>query len=304
MAKTDALSILESTEVKEKLKELDGNLIEAIQKDALSNRLKNTEYSGDPTSGSVVINRFKNSESAKYGTARAAGKGTKLTNNGKVTINLDTDREIIEEIENKDLKFFAVGGLAERRTKNHSKRMAAELDRAFFTLAESKAKAVTLATGVTDIEDVMEAAIQQIETTNNDWVDGVDRADIDLVLSTTAYGKLRKYVDVVDGGVGAEEAPLFHGVRVYSNTRQTADVIVMRHGSIGQPVSIDDYDAERIGLSNASAIELFYSYGTAAVTPDLIAKIVKLPVAAASTSGSGDSGTGTTGTDASTGGNS
>lgn len=277
MAKTDALSILESAEVKEKLAELDGNLIESIQKDALSNRLKNTDYSGDPTTGSVVINRFKNSESAVYGTARTAGKGSKLKNTGKVTINLDTDKEIIEEIENKDLKFFAVGGLAERRTRNHSKRMAAELDRAFFALAESKAKAVTLDDGVFNIEDVVEAAIQQIEKTNNDWVDGVDRADIVVTLTPSAYGKLRKYVDVIDGGVGAEEAPLFHGVRVYSNTRQTADVIVMRQGSIGQPVSIDDYAAERIGLSNASAIELFYSYGTAAVTPDLIAKIATLP---------------------------
>ena len=277
MAKTDALSILESAETKEKLAELDGKLIDSIQKDALSNRLKNTEYSGDPTTGSVVINRFKNSESAEYGTARKNGKGSQITNNGKVTINLNVDREIIEEIENKDLKLFAVGGLAERRTANHSKRMAAELDRAFFALAEKKATTVTLAAGVTNIEDVVEAAIQQIETTKNDWVDGVDRSDIELVLSTKAYGKLRKHVDIIDGGIGAEEAPLFHGVRVYSNTRQTADVIVMRHGSIGQPVSITNYDAERIGLSNASAIELFYSYGTEAVTPDLIAKIASLP---------------------------
>lgn len=283
MAKTDALSILESAETKEKLAELDGKLIDSIQKVALSNRLKNTEYSGDPTTGSVVINRFKNSESAEYGTARRNGKGSQITNNGKVTINLNVDREIIEEIENKDLKLFAVGGLAERRTANHSKRMAAELDRAFFALAEKKATAVTLAAGVTNIEDVVEAAIQQIETTKNDWVDGVDRSDIEVVLSTTAYGKLRKHVDIIDGGIGAEEAPLFHGVRVYSNTRQTADVIVMRHGSIGQPVSITNYDAERIGLSNASAIELFYSYGTEAVTPDLIAKIASLPAETAAT---------------------
>lgn len=91
---------------------------------------------------------------------------------------------------------------------------------------------------------------------------------------------LRKYVDRIDGGVGAEEAPLFHGVRVYSNTRQTADVIVMRQGSVGQPVSIDEYDAERVGLSNAVAVELFYSYGTAAITPDLIAKVENLPAVA------------------------
>ena len=101
----------------------------------------------------------------------------------------------------------------------------------------------------------------------------VDRADIEISLTPKAYGKLRKYVDVIDGGVGVESAPLFHGSRVYSNTRQTADLVIMYHGAVAQPVSITPYDAERIGLSNAYAIELFYSFGTKAVMPDLIGKI-------------------------------
>lgn len=271
MAKTDALSILQAQSTKDKLAEKDGALIDSIQKDALSSRLKNTEYSGDPTTGSVVINRFKNSASNAYGTARAAGKGGNLLNNGKVTINIDTDKEIIEEIEGKDITMHAVQGLIDRRTANHSKRMAAELDRAFFACAEDAATEIT--TTATGIEDIVEAAIQKIETTNNDWVDGVDRADIEISLSPKAYGKLRKYVDVIDGGVGAEQAPLFHGARVYSNTRQTADLVIMYHGAVAQPVAITPYDAERIGLSNAYAIELFYSFGTKAVMPDLIGKI-------------------------------
>ena len=271
MAKTDALSILQAQSTKDKLAEKDGALIDSIQKDALSSRLKNTEYSGDPTTGSVVINRFKNSASNAYGTARAAGKGRNLLNNGKVTINIDTDKEIIEEIEGKDITMHAVQGLIDRRTANHSKRMAAELDRAFFACAEDAATEIT--TTATGIEDIVEAAIQKIETTNNDWVDGVDRADIEISLSPKAYGKLHKYVDVIDGGVGAEQAPLFHGARVYSNTRQTADLVIMYHGAVAQPVAITPYDAERIGLSNAYAIELFYSFGTKAVMPDLIGKI-------------------------------
>lgn len=274
MAKTDALSILQSTEVRDKLAEKDGALIESIQKDALSSRLKNTEYSGDPTTGSVVINRFKNAASNAYGTARAAGKGGNLLNNGKVTINIDTDKEIIEEVEGKDITMHAVQGLIDRRTANHSKRMAAELDRAFFATAETAATEIT--TTSTGIEDIVEDAIQKIETTENDWVDGVDRADIEISLSPKAYGKLRKYVDVIDGGVGAEQAPLFHGARVYSNTRQTADLVIMYHGAVAQPVAVTPYDAERIGLSNAYAIELFYSFGTKAVMPDLIGKITSL----------------------------
>ena len=273
MAKTDALSILQAQSTKDKLAEKDGALIDSIQKDALSSRLKNTEYSGDPTTGSVVINRFKNSASNAYGTARAAGKGGNLLNNGKVTINIDTDKEIIEEIEGKDITMHAVQGLIDRRTANHSKRMAAELDRAFFATAEDAATEIT--TTATGIEDIVEAAIQKIETTNNDWVDGVDRADIEISLTPKAYGKLRKYVDKIDFGVGVgeEQTPLFHGARVYSNTRQTADLVIMYHGAVAQPVAITPYDAEHIGLSNAYAIELFYSFGTKAVMPDLIGKI-------------------------------
>lgn len=273
MAKTDALSILESQETKDKLAELDGKLIESIQKDALSMRLKNTEYSGDPTTGSVSINRFKNSEASDYGTARAAGKGTQLVNSGKVTINVDTNKEITEEIEKKDLLLFGIAGLADRRTANHSKRMAADLDRAFFRIAEAAATGVDL-TG--DIEKALETIIQQMEKTENDWVDGVDRENMELTLSVGAYGLIRGYVDKIDGGVGVEEAGLFHGVKIYSNVRQAADVLLQYHGSVGQPVKIDNYGAERIPLSNAYAIQLFYSYGTKAIMPDLILKADKL----------------------------
>ena len=50
MARQDTLSILDTKEAKDKLAEAGGKLIENIQKNALSSILKNTEYSGDPTS--------------------------------------------------------------------------------------------------------------------------------------------------------------------------------------------------------------------------------------------------------------
>lgn len=281
MARTDALSIYTNAagSTADKLAESYGKVIESIQKGALSEQLKNKDYSGDPTTGSVEINRFKNAASANYGTARTAGNGTSLKNTGKVTINLNVDKEIVEEIEEKDVRTFGVADIIARRRGNHGKRAIADLDSAYFTALETAATAVTLPTGVTAIEEVAETMIQAIETVSNDWVDGVDRDMIALTLSPAAYGKLRNHIDkvMVENDYGKEEIEIFHGVRVYSNTRQTSAIIAQIFGAAGQPAMFNEYQDEKVPLSNAHAVELFYSYGTGVVTPDLVKKLVALP---------------------------
>lgn len=281
MARTDALSIYTNAagSTADKLAESYGKVIESIQKGALSEQLKNKDYSGDPTTGSVEINRFKNAASANYGTARTAGNGTSLKNTGKITINLNVDKEIVEEIEEKDVRTFGVADIIARRRGNHGKRAIADLDSAYFTALETAATAVTLPTGVTAIEEVAETMIQAIETVSNDWVDGVDRDMIALTLSPAAYGKLRNHIDkvMVENDYGKEEIEIFHGVRVYSNTRQTAAIIAQIFGAAGQPAMFNEYQDEKVPLSNAHAVELFYSYGTGVVTPDLVKKLVALP---------------------------
>lgn len=279
MARTNALSILAGSDA-DQLAEAYAGLIERVQKSAISEQIKNTNYSGDPTTGSVEVSRFKNATSADYGTARTAAKGSKLDNSGKVTINVDTDKEIIEEVAQKDIKLRGIANIISSRTSDHVSQMVTELDKAFFTTAEAAATAVT--TTETDIESVVEDAIQAVETTSNDWVEGVDRSKIVLTLTPKAYGKLRNYIDKVTvptADSGEEKIDQFHGVRVFSNARQTSAVIAMIDGAIAQPVLVDEYDAEKISLSNDFAVELFYSYGTKAVTPDLIRKIAELPAA-------------------------
>lgn len=282
MARTNALSITTNGTTADSLSESYGKVIDAIQKGALSEKLKNTDYSGDPTTGSVEINRFKNAASNAYGTARAAGKGSKLQNSGKVTININQDKEIVEEIEGKDVKLFGVEGIIQKRRGNHALRAIATLDNAYFATLEAEGTAVTLPEGVTAIEDVVETMIQAIETTQNDWVDGVDRNMIALTLTPAVYGKLRNYIDHVSvptADSGAEEIEMFHGVRVFSNVRQTKAVIATIFGSAGQPAMFNEYEDEKVNLSNAHAVELFYSYGSKAVTPDLIKTLTALPVA-------------------------
>ncbi len=279
MARTDALSITTNGTTADKLAESYGKVIDSIQKGAISEKIKNTDYSGDPTTGSVEVNRFNNAAANNYGTARTAGAGDKLTNGGKVTINLNQDKEIIEEIEAKDVALFGVGDIIARRSNNHGLRMIADLDRAYFTALEGAASAVTLPTGVTAIEDVVEAMIQSISTVTNNYVDGVDREMIVLTLNPTAYGKLRNHIDkvLVVNDAGEEEVAMFHGVRVFENTRQTSAIIATIFGSAAQPVLVNEYADEKVNLSNAHAVELFYSYGTGVVTPDLVKKLATLP---------------------------
>lgn len=267
MARQDALSIYVDSSTKDKLAETYGEVIEAVQKGAVSEQIKNKNYSGDPTTGSVEIDRFKNATVNDLGTARTNGKGDKLTNSGKVTVNVDTDKEIVEEIAKKDIKLYGLAGMAEKRKTNHIKRMIAYLDSQFFAKAEAEGTELKSVTE-TNIEEILEALIQSVETTQNDWVDGVDRDMLVLTVTPKVYGKLRNYIDKIDGSNGSEE--YFHKVRVFSNHRQTKEAICMIDGAVAQLVTTDEYDAEKIPLSNDIALELFFSKGTKAVMPDLI----------------------------------
>jgi len=279
MARTNALSILATSPDKDQLSEIYGQVIEAVQKGAVSEQIKNTNYSGDATSGSVEISRFKNAEVKAYGTARTAGKGDALDNSGKVTINVDVDKEIVEEVAKKDIDLHGVAGVAQRRAGNHVLRMTADLDRAFFAEAENAGSNVAM-TGLTEIEDKIEKLIQSLETLTNDWVDGVDREMLVLTLKPAVYAKLRDFIDVVSNpniDSSQESITMFRGVRVFSNTRQTKEAICMIDGAVGQLIKTDVYSLEKIPLSNDMGLCLFYSRGTKAVTPDLIKYATVLP---------------------------
>lgn len=273
MARQDALSIYTDSTTKDKLAETYGEVIEAVQKGAVSEQIKNKNYSGDPTTGSVEIDRFKNATVNDLGTARTNAKGDKVQNTGKVTVNVDTDKEIVEEIAKKDIKLYGLAGMAEKRKVNHTKRMIAYLDTEFFSKAVSEGTELKNITE-TSIEEILEALIQSVETTQNDWVDGVDRDMLVLVVKPNVYGKIRNYIDKVDGTEGTME--YFHNVRLFSNHRQTKDAICMIDGAIAQLVTTDEYDAEKIPLSNDIALELFFSKGTKAVMPDLIKYIASV----------------------------
>lgn len=171
MARTKAISLIQSGSTKVDLAELSGLVISNIQKDTLSQGLKSQAYTGNPASGSVEFKRFKNSASQPYGTARNAGKGDAITV-PPTTVNLNTHKEIVEEAAKFDLDTFGVGNIMARRADNHVDTVASEFDTAFFAQAKDEGTSYTPASDA-GIEDLLEGIIQTLESVKNDYVRGV-----------------------------------------------------------------------------------------------------------------------------------
>lgn len=270
----ESLNVLLDPTGKMLLKEAYDGVIANVQKGTISTKIKNTDLSGDPLAGTVEAKRFANATSKAYGTARSASKGDAVK--GKtVTVPIDQDKEFVEEIQQKDIRLLGVDGLIAKRSANHANRMIAELDEQFFVEGKTAGTQFKPASTVTNIEAIVEAAILQLETTKNEYIDGIDRSMMSITFDPTTYSAMRMYLDtVVNTNVNTttEEFVMFHGVKCFSSNRLPSDVKfeIMMDESIAQPVRSVPYTAERIPLSEAMAVEMFFYYGTKAVTPDTI----------------------------------
>lgn len=276
MARTQAISLLEAAGKKAELSEIYGIVIDNVKKDTLSSALKSQQYTGNPAAGSVEFKRFVNSSDDEYGTARAAGKG-KAIKAPPVTVNLDTHREIVEEIAKRDLETFGVSSIMSRRAINHIDTMTSMLDITFFKTAADAA--TTLTTTKTDPLEQLEELILTASTVKNEFVQGVNRNMIEVVLSPTFYSSVRNRLDHLPASnvdTAAESFALFHGTKIYEciNLPDKTSAIAMAHGSVAQPVVTDQYgEPEKIPLSNDFSVSLFYDFGTKALTPDLMFKL-------------------------------
>ena len=270
MARISSLNVLLTTTGNDYLAEQYGAVIENVQKACISQALKNNDLSGTPGAGTYEAKRFANKTSNSYGTARTGGAGQAVKAT-PVTVAVNVDKEIVVEVEQKDVSLYGVDALVQREATSAQKSMIRELERAFF--AEAATNGQTFTTAKTDADKVIEDLIQAVETVQNDFVDGVERDMIAVVCNPATYGALRSYFDKVeDGGAHGEAIGLFHGVRVYSSIYlpQGVNAIAMAEGAIAQPVLPTVAPAERIQLSNAIGFGLFYSFGTKAVADDLV----------------------------------
>ena len=94
-----------SSDGKMLLKEAYDGVIANVQKGTISSKIKNTDLSGDPTTGTLEAKRFTNTASQAYGTARSGGAGQKNVVR-PVVIPINVDRELIHEVEEKDTSAF------------------------------------------------------------------------------------------------------------------------------------------------------------------------------------------------------
>lgn len=251
-----------------------------MQRKTISSIFKNTLLSGNPDAGTLSARRYASAQSKAYGTARTAGKSEP----GKalpVSVDIDIDREIFEEYEEKDISLNGIPGLLAERKVAIETAMERELDEKFFAIAvdATKGGSELTATGA-NVKERLSELVLALHTTKNDFVDGVEKNDIHVVLSPEAYEEMRDYIDTKANAnvqTDIEEFGKFHGVWVYSNNHQPegVEMIAMCKGSIAEPVKPSTYRAEKIQFSDAYNVGLPYYYGCKAVMPDLIYYIKK-----------------------------
>ena len=274
MARQAALNIADYTspETMDNLAEVLDGVIENIQVSAVSEALKNTNGSGNPEAGSVEYKRFVNAVLEDKGTARTAGKGSKVVAK-PIIVNLNDDKEIVEELQIKDVQLYGIDGMAEKRKGNFAKRIIAYLDRKFFN------EAVTSGTkfnrgSLTDPKEIIDAMIVGAKETSSDFIDGIDAEDLALVVNGTYRKALKNDLDALPNGTAPANGAIgtYDSVTVYESNRlpEGVNAIVMLKGAIAQPRLISDYQAEKVPFDDAIALETFLYTGVKTLVEEAV----------------------------------
>lgn len=274
MAKQSSLNIQDylNDEVMDNLAETLDGVIENIQSGCVSEALKAKNGSGDPTTGSVEYKRFANATIQEKGTARANGKGNKVKAK-PVVVKIDDDKEIIEELQEKDIKLYGVDGMAKKRSKNAQDVIKTYYDRKFFRIGRDAGIQVARVSGDTT-KKIVDRLISTAKVTKNDFVDGVDEELIALVVNTKYKTDLKDYLDSLPNGTTPSNGAIgmYQSVITYESNRMPSDVpaMVMLKEAIALPNYTSEYGAEKVPFDDAIALELFAYSGGEALVPEII----------------------------------
>ena len=137
MSRTQALSIYVADSTKAELRNKIVGVFENLAKATVSGKLKSKNF--EEKAGSFEYKRFANATSQAYGTARTSGAGQKIKAPG-VVVNLDKDKEIVEEVNAFDGASFTEDDLKaflNRRQVAIEQSIARDLDREFFAVAKT-----------------------------------------------------------------------------------------------------------------------------------------------------------------------
>lgn len=271
----DALNImLQDGETKDNLKHVLSGVLENVSAKAVSEQIKAKNGSGDPEGGVIEYKRFVNAELKDKGTARKAGKGDGVKTD-PVKVVIDTDKEIVEELQGKDVKLYGIDGMAERRKVNHQSAIIRYLDREFF----AKVTEGTEVTPKDNVQDTIDDLLEKARTLKNNFIDGIESDLLVIVVNSTYRKAMKKILDELPNGTDPKEQAIgmYDSVRVYESNRLPTDVeaVVMMDGAIAQPYYVSEYSAEKVPFDDAVALEDYLYKGTKALMKDTIFYVKK-----------------------------
>lgn len=266
----EALNImLEDGVQKDKLKEVLSGVLENVSAKAVSEQIKAKNGSGNPEGGVIEYKRFANAELKDKGSARTAGKGEAVKAK-PVKVVIDTDKEIVEELQGKDVKLYGIGGMAEKRKANHQAAIIRYLDSEFF-------KEVLKGTKVEkkdNVQDTLDEMLLKARTLKNKYIDGIESDLLVIVVDSANRKAIKKILDELPNGTDPKEQAIgmYDSVRVYESTRlpEGANLVVMMDGAIAQPFYVSEYGAEKVPFDDAVALEDYLYKGTKALMEDTI----------------------------------
>lgn len=271
----EALNImLQDGETKENLKQVLSGVLENVSAKAVSEQIKAKNGSGNPEGGVIEYKRFVNAELKDKGTARTAGKGDPVKAK-PVKVVIDTDKEIVEELQGKDVRLYGIDGMAEKRKVNHQSAIIRYLDREFF----AKVTEGTEVTPKDNIQDTIDDLLEKARTLKNDFIDGIESDLLVIVVNSTYRKGMKKILDELPNGTDPKEQAIgmYDSVRVYESNRLPKDVeaVVMMDGAIAQPYYVSEYSAEKVPFDDAVALEDYLYKGTEALMEDTIFYVKK-----------------------------
>lgn len=274
MAREASLNIADylTPEVQSNLSETLDGVLENVYTVSVSEALKSKRGSGDPASGSTEYKRLANAKLNDKGTARTAGAGVKVKEK-PVTVNIDTDKEIVEELQGKDIKLYGVDGMIEKREKNIQDSIVRYLDREFFAEAVNSGTKIDRES-LTNLDEILDKAIVELKSLSNDFIDGIDAEDLAIVLSTKARKEFKNKLDELPNGTVPQNGAIgmYDSIVVHETHRMPAGVnfMVMLKESIAQPFYVTEFGAEKIPLDDAYAVQSFLYKGTKALIEEAI----------------------------------
>lgn len=266
----EALNIMmQDGTTKENLKEVLNGVLENVSAKAVSEQIKAKNGSGNPEGGVIEYKRFVNAELQDKGTARKAGEGNKVKAK-PVKVYINDDKEIVEELQGKDVKLYGIDGMAERRKVNHQSAIIRYLDREFFKeiLKGTKVEAKS------SIQDTIDDLLQRARNLKNDFIDGIESDMLVIVVDSTYRKGMKKILDELPNGTDPKEQAIgmYDSVRVYESIRMPKGIraAVMIDGAIAQPYYVSEYSAEKVPFDDAVALEDYLYKGTQALMEDTI----------------------------------